>query len=192
MLFESQMFYRKPVKMNSMNKLTIRRAASSDIERIVQLRLLGQKHFEKSNPLIWRLSEEGKKLLKAKVEDELADSNVRMLLAEADGEVIGYIQGEITCRNDHTPRTVGHISLAYVVRKFRRKGVGTRLMIKLLEFFRSNKAENLTVRYIIGNREAEEFWRKLGFKSIITTGSTSPKELDSKLMRIANSTNMLI
>jgi len=39
----------------------------------------------------------------------------------------------------------------------------------------------LTVRYIIGNKEAENFWKKLGFESIITTGATYLKELDLKL-----------
>jgi GNAT superfamily N-acetyltransferase len=79
------------------------------------------------------------------------------------------------------PRIVGHVSLMYVVRQFRRKGVGKHLMMELRKFFSLNKAESLTVRYIIGNREAEGFWRKLGFESIIMTGSTYLGELDSKL-----------
>jgi len=37
------------------------------------------------------------------------------------------------------------------------------------------------MRYIIGNKEAEGFWRKLGFESIIMTSGTYPKELDFKL-----------
>ena len=169
-----------------MDTLTIRRAATSDVKRIVELRLLSQEHAEKSNPLIWRITEEGKKLLKQKVENDLANSNVQVLLAEADGEVIGYVQGEVTRRSDHMPRTVGQVSLMYVVKQFRRKGVGRRLVKELCKFFNSNKAEDLTVRYIIGNKEAEGFWRKLGFESIITTSSTYPKELDSKLKVMVN------
>jgi ribosomal protein S18 acetylase RimI-like enzyme len=169
-----------------MDNLTIRRAATSDVKRIVELRLLSQEHAEKSNPLIWRITEEGKKLLKQKVENDLANSNVQVLLAEADGEVIGYVQGEVTRRSDHMPRTVGQVSLMYVVKQFRRKGVGRRLVKELCKFFNSNKAEDLTVRYIIGNKEAEGFWRKLGFESIITTSSTYPKELDSKLKVMVN------
>jgi len=164
-----------------MGNLTIRRAASSDVERIVGLRLLSQKHFEESNPLIWRITEEGKKLLKQKVENDIANGNVQVLLAEADGEIIGYVQGEVTSRSDYMPRTVGQVSLMYVVKQFRRKGVGRRLMEELCKFFDSNNAEYLTVRYIIGNKEAEGFWRKLGFESIITTSSTCPKDLDFKL-----------
>lgn len=169
-----------------MDNLTIRSAALSDAEKIVELRLLSQEHAEKSNPLVWRITEEGKKLLKQKVENDLADSNIHVLLAEADGEIIGYVQGEVTSRSDHMPRTVGQVSLLYVLEQVRRKGVGRRLMKELCEFFSSNKVEDLTVRYIIGNREAEGFWRKLGFESIITTSSTYPKELDFKLKVMVN------
>jgi ribosomal protein S18 acetylase RimI-like enzyme len=169
-----------------MDNLTIRSAALSDAEKIVELRLLSQENAEKSNPLIWRITEEGKRLLKQKVENDLADSNIRVLLAEADGEIIGYVQGEVTSRSDHMPRTVGQVSLMYVVKQFRRKGVGRRLVKELCKFFNSNKAEDLTVRYIIGNKEAEGFWRKLGFESIITTSSTYPKELDFKLKVMVN------
>jgi ribosomal protein S18 acetylase RimI-like enzyme len=169
-----------------MDNVTTRRAASSDVERIVELRLLLQEHAEKSNPLIWRMTEEGKKLLKQKVENDLADSNIHVLLAEADGEIIGYVQGEVMCRSDYVPRTVGHVSLMYVVKQSRRKGVGRRLVKELCKFFKSNKVEDLTVRYIIGNKEAERFWRKLGFESIITTSSTYPKELDFKLKVMVN------
>jgi len=164
-----------------MNNLTIRRAASSDTKRIVELRSLLQEHVEGSNLLIWRMTEEGKKLLKQRVENDLADSNIRVLLAEADGEIIGYVQGEVTRRSDYVPRTVGHVSLIYVVKQFRRKGVGRCLMKELCRFFSSNKAEHLTVRYIVGNKEAEGFWRKLGFEPIITTNATYLKELNFKL-----------
>jgi GNAT superfamily N-acetyltransferase len=167
-----------------MDNLAIRRAVSSDAERIVELGMLLQEHVVKSNPLVWRITEEGKKLIKQKVEADLADSNVLVLIAETHGEVIGYVRGEVTRRSDHTPRTVGQVSLMYVVRQFRRKGVGRRLMEELCKFFDSNKTEDLTVRYVIGNKEAERFWRKLGFEPIIMTSSTYPSELDAKLKAI--------
>ncbi len=164
-----------------MDSLTIRRAASSDVERIVNLRLLAQEHFEKSNPLVWRITEDGKKLLKQKVVNDLADSNIRILLAEVDNDVVGYVQGEVTQRSEYLPRTVGQVSLIYVTERFRRKGIGRRLLKEVCRFFNANNAEHLTMRYIVGNREAERFWRKLGFEPMITTSSTHPKELGSKL-----------
>jgi len=179
-------FYPKSCKRDPMDNLTIRRASSSDLKRIVELRLLLQEHVEKSNPLTWRMTEEGMRLLKQEVENELATGNVQVLLAEADGEVIGFVQGEVTCRSECMPRTVGHVSLMYVMKRFRRKGVGRRLVTELFKFFSSNKAETLTVRYVIGNTEAERFWKKLGFVSIIMTSSTYLKDLGFKLKGIVN------
>jgi GNAT superfamily N-acetyltransferase len=163
------------------DNLKIRRAVSSDVKRIVELRLLSQEYFEASNPSIWRMTEDGKKLLKQKVENDLADSNIRVLLAEVDGVIMGYVQGQVTSRSDYAPRTVGLVQLIYVVQQFRRKGVGRLLMKELCRFFNSNKAEHLTVRYIIGNMEAEGFWKKLGFEPIITTSATYLGHLDFKL-----------
>jgi aminoglycoside 6'-N-acetyltransferase I len=164
-----------------MTALTIRRAASSDVESIVNLRLRAQEHFERSNLLIWRMTEDGKKLLKQKVANDLADSNIRILLAEVDKDVIGYVQGEVTRRSEYLPGTVGQVSLIYVKERFRRKGIGRRLLKEVCKFFEAENAEHLTIRYILGNREAERFWRKFGFEPMITTSGTYPKELDFKL-----------
>jgi ribosomal protein S18 acetylase RimI-like enzyme len=165
-----------------MKSLTIRRATSSDADTIVRLRLLLQEHVEGSNTLIWRITERGKRLLKQEIRKDLSNRNIRVLLAEVGGKTIGFAHGEVARRSDYAPRTVGHISLLYVVRRFRRKGVGRRLMKELCKLYDSNKAEHLTVRYIIGNKEAEGFWRQLGFESIISTSATHLKELDSRLM----------
>ena len=160
-----------------MGDVTIRRASSSDIGTIVEFRLSLQEHVERSNRLVWRMTEVGKKLLRQKVENDLADGNTRVLLAEAGGETIGFAQGEVASRSDYAPRTVGHVSLVYVRKQFRRKGIGKRLMKELCKFFNSNKAEHLTVRYVIGNKEAEGFWVKLGFEPIISTSATRPRDL---------------
>jgi len=168
-----------------MSDLKIRRAANVDVDRIVELRLLLQHHVEASNSLGWQITEEGKKLLKQNVKNNLAENDICVLLAEADGKIIGYVQGEVTSRSDYLPRTVGHVSLIYVMKKFRRKGVGKRLMQDLCKFFNLNKAEHLSVRYMIGNVEAEGFWTKLGFEPIITTSATYAKELDFKLKSTA-------
>jgi ribosomal protein S18 acetylase RimI-like enzyme len=164
-----------------MKNLIVRRATSSDVDTIVRLRLLLQEHVEDSNLLVWRIIERGKRLLKQETGKDLSNRNIRVLLAEAGGETIGFAQGEVASRSDYAPRTVGHISLLYVMKRFRRKGIGRRLVKELCEFYNSNKAEHLTVRYIVGNEEAEGFWTQLGFEPIISTGATHLKELDSRL-----------
>ena len=155
----------------------IRKAASSDVEKLVELRLLLQQHGEDSNPSVWRITDEGKALLKQKAENALVGVNSQVLVAEMNGEVIGFIHGEVTHRADYLPRSVGAISTIYVAKKFRRKGVGARLVEEIREFFNSERVKHVTLRYIIGNREAERFWKRLGFEPIITTAGMRLNEL---------------
>ena len=159
---------------------SIRKATPSDIDKLVQLRLLLQQHCEESNPMIWHMTEEGKTILKQRVQNELSTNNSHVLIAEMNGEIIGSAHGEITRRTDYTPKTVGSMSTVYVVREFRKRGVGALLVKQLCELFDVEGVEDVTLRYIIGNKEAEAFWRKLGFKPIITTAKTSLKELENK------------
>jgi ribosomal protein S18 acetylase RimI-like enzyme len=160
-----------------MSGLLIRKAASSDVEKLVELRLLLQQHGEDSNPSVWRITEEGKALVKQKVENALVGINSQVLVAEMNGEVIGFIHGEVSRRTDYLPKSVGAISTIYVVKKLRRKGVGARLVNELFEFFNSERVEHVTLRYIVGNRAAEGFWKKLGFEPIITTAGMRLDEL---------------
>lgn len=163
---------------------SIRKATPSDIDELVQLRLLLQQHCEESNPMIWHMTKEGKTLLKQKVKNELSTDNTHILIAEMNGEIIGSAHVEIMHRTDYTPKTVGSISTVYVIRKSRKKGIGALLVKRLCELFDAEGVEDVTLRYIIGNKEAEAFWKKLGFKPIITTAKTSLKELENKTSSI--------
>jgi predicted GNAT family acetyltransferase len=163
---------------------SIRKATPSDIDRLVQLRLLLQQHCEESNPMIWHMTREGETILRQKVQNEISADNSHVLVAEMNGQIIGSAYGEIIHRTDYTPETVGSISTVYVIREFRKKGFGTLLVKRLCELFDAEDVEDVTLRYIIGNKEAEAFWKKLGLKSIITTAKTSLEELKNKTFPI--------
>lgn len=155
----------------------IRRAVGSDVERLVELRLLLQQHVEESSRSIWRITEEGRRLLRQKVVDDLAGSGSLVLVAEMGGRIVGFVHGEVMHRTDYLPRSVGSISTVYVAREFRRRGVGARLIKELCVFFDSEGVEDVTLRYVIGNREAEAFWKKLGFKPVIVSSATRLRDL---------------
>lgn len=166
-----------------MNSLSVRNATSSDLEKLVELRLSLQRHAEKSNSSVWRITKEGKRLLRQKLEKTLMESNNCMVVAEMSGEVVGFANGQVTHRTDYLPESVGAISTIFVTESFRRRGVGRRMVEKLCQFFIREKVEQITLRYIIGNIEAEGFWSELGFEQIITTASISPEELKERLAR---------
>ncbi len=163
-----------------MSSLLIRNAMSSDLEKLVELRLSLQQHAEHSNPLIWKITEEGETLLRQKLEKTLRDSSSCLVVAEIGGEVVGFSHGQILHRTDYLPKCVGGISTIYVAKGFRRRGVGRRLVENLCQFFIREKVEQITLRYIIGNIEAEGFWNKLGLKPVLTTVSIRPEELKER------------
>jgi pantothenate kinase-related protein Tda10 len=83
-----------------MKNLLVRRATYSDVEKLTELRILLQQHSEKSNSLIWRITAEGKALLREKVENELVDDKRHTFVAEMNGEIIGFIQGEAILKKE--------------------------------------------------------------------------------------------
>jgi hypothetical protein len=67
--------------------------------------------------------------------------------------------------------------------KKQEKGVATTLVRDILNYFNKEKVEEITLRYQIGNKEAEEVWTRLGFQPIITTANTTPEKLKENLRK---------
>jgi GNAT superfamily N-acetyltransferase len=166
-----------------MDNMIVREAVLDDLDALVELQSLLQVHCERSDGLVWRITEEGKRLLRQKLKDVLEDEESRVFIAEADGETVGYASGQASCREDYLPRRVASISNVFVRGEYRKRGVGRRLVMELCRFFDSTGAEQVTLRYIVGNGEAESFWTKLGFKPIIITASITSADMEKNLSK---------
>ncbi len=159
-----------------MSGLKLRKAEVSDVDTIVSMRLSLQRHLEKSNPLIWRYTDEKKKLIGKNLEELLADENHLILIAEVDKEVVGFIHGQVQQRLTHLPTVIGSLATVFVNEGFRRRGIGSRLINEIYKFFRTKKVEDVYLRYVVGNREGVKFWETLGFEPILVTAHS---EMDS-------------
>jgi GNAT superfamily N-acetyltransferase len=160
---------------------TIRRAKPSDREPLVEMRLLLQNHMEARSPIIWRYTDEGRRETGAQLDEFTENPNSITLVAEEDEHPIGYVDGLISRRTNLLPPTVGYIGTIYVREPHRKQGVGTRLVKELSNHFRREGVDQVNLRYVKGNTEAEEFWKSLGFKPVITTALTSLEELENRL-----------
>jgi hypothetical protein len=91
-----------------MGSFIIREAAFSDINRITELRLMAQQHFEKSNPSIWRMTKEGERLLKQKVENDLTDDNVQVARAKDGNSEDSTLENiQVLCSNSVRTFNIG-------------------------------------------------------------------------------------
>jgi ribosomal protein S18 acetylase RimI-like enzyme len=80
-----------------------------------------------------------------------------VLLAENDGDPVGYAFGELD------PQGYAHVNIVYVVPEHRRQGVTKALLAAFGERAREAGIEHLTLDVATGNEVGREAWRRLGF-----------------------------
>jgi len=80
------------------------------------------------------------------------------LVAEVDGKVVGYLIGTLRWGAS------GHIMAVGIYPEYRKKGVGTALMVQILDILRMRGARNARLEVRKSNTMAQLFYQKLGFK----------------------------
>jgi len=85
----------------------------------------------------------------------------RVIVAEGDGEIVGLV----LCRDHQHPSLSGMVHLALCVdRDHRRRGVGTSLLRRVLEWARENGVRRLQLAVFAANHAALATYRKAGFE----------------------------
>jgi ribosomal protein S18 acetylase RimI-like enzyme len=161
--------------------LKIRKAKQSDLDVLVELNESLQSHLECSNARLWRKTEQWWRHWREKLLELLSDENTLYLVAEINGEVIGYVYGTVDYRTDYLPKTIGTIASLHTHEDFRRQSVGCKLVKRLCEFFKTKNVENVYLSYVTGNREAENFWNKLGFQNIMIIADSTIGDILKRL-----------
>jgi ribosomal protein S18 acetylase RimI-like enzyme len=163
---------------------TIRTAQASDLDRLVELLLALQDHVEAANPNLWRMKPEARANLKGQIAGRLKSDLGCALVAqhEKDG-VIGVIFGRVVTNNRYIPSRAGQVDQLFVRMDHRRAGVGSRLLAELCRFFAAEEVEDISLRYVAGNDEADSFWSAVGFSPRITTSGAHRQEVEAQLAR---------
>jgi GNAT superfamily N-acetyltransferase len=71
--------------------------------------------------------------------------------------------------------------MIFIEKSHRRRCIGTQLIHELCKYFEAENIQNITLRYVLGNQEAEAFWHHLGFTPIIHTAYTDLETLHSRV-----------
>lgn len=98
------------------------------------------------------------------MENWLSDKEMRILLAEDGGRLIGYIRAGMEDAPDYAAaKKIGIIYDVFVEKNYRRKGVAAKLFEEALNWFLIKKISHLELNVDVRNEEAIAFWKKLGF-----------------------------
>jgi len=173
------------------SRWTIKTAQESDINDLIEMRLALQRYLEERNSNIWRMSSECHERLNEQIIQNLDDKDTCILVAihvppcngrteDSDCKIIAMATGTINFHRYRIPSTIACIENVFVKEEFRRNGVGMALVSKLCQFFASRCVNDISVKYVIGNEEAECFWEKIGFQSRIITAGTNLHDLGLK------------
>jgi GNAT superfamily N-acetyltransferase len=144
------------------NQYLIRPAQPSDRENLIDLSVQLQAHLESTTPGIWKKS---MTVIEQQIDTLFSDPHAYLLIAETEkGEIVGMAIGQVEERKSCLPERYGMINTVFVTPSYRQQGVGSQLVAALCGYFQDQGIEDLTLRYVIGNTEAEKFWNKLGFQ----------------------------
>ena len=92
----------------------------------------------------------------------------RLLVAEAGGQVVGYILGEIHSRKPIYPvGRYGFISDISVSAAVRRRGIGRALATGMFDWFRLQRVTAVELFAAEANPASLAFWRSLGFNDFL-------------------------
>jgi len=96
------------------------------------------------------------------------NKNSLFLVAEEEGKIIGYCLGEIfrpkkVCKYE----IAGYISDMYILKGYRKMGIGQELVKELMKWFRSRKIRWVKLHVDVHNKDSISFWRKMEFKDFM-------------------------
>jgi ribosomal protein S18 acetylase RimI-like enzyme len=86
-----------------------------------------------------------------------------VLLAESEGEAIGYLVGYLKSSSTLRPVKMAELESMYVKKTYRNEGVGEQLANKFLEWARKHGVERVSVTAYATNERAIAFYQRLGF-----------------------------
>ncbi len=95
-----------------------------------------------------------------KIDNELENPKITYLVAEANGKIVGILKLK------QIRRDTGKIAEAYVLTRWRRKGVMSALYNRIEEIARDKDLSKLILTVTKNNERAHKFWKKKGFKKV--------------------------
>ena len=108
-----------------------------------------------------------KRLLK-----KIDNNGGNIFFAEVDGKVVGYVAGFISKQSKENlleviPTKLGIIDDLYVDDNYRGKQIGTTLMGKIEEYFKSIDCDSIWIEVFAPNKKAHDYYKKLEYKFFI-------------------------
>lgn len=149
-----------------MSQIVIRKADRADSGKILEL-ILRLKRLNEEFDSLLQVRDDAAEKGKTYVESSLTSEKSLVLVAEDKGKIVGVMKADIRERTFYEPKTEGAIVDLYVLPEYRRSGLGAKLIEETIKKLKG-KADIVTAEFPSQNMIAADFYRKLGFRAIIS------------------------
>lgn len=153
-------------------KVIIRTIKEEDVEKASELlarlkRLNGE--FDPLLKTVENVEKESERVLA----QAMSSKNSVVLVAMDREKIVGLVRGDVVDRTFYEPRKEGAIVEFYILPEFRRASLGMDLMTSMSERLRKKGANLITAEFPSQNEIAKNFYRKLGFRSMMNVYAKS-------------------
>ena len=147
--------------------VTIREGKQSDLQQVSSLWLEMINIHQSLNDRAWEPAPNGPEKYRECMEETLAQEERVLLVAEVEGEVVGFTHGSLgNSPPPMAPRRIGFITDLAVTASHRRHGIGRQLAETIIQRFAQRDADEVKLGAAISNQPAITFWRALGFEPL--------------------------
>ncbi len=152
-----------------MDDITIRPATSADVMTIGALWERLASHHQILDPRLPKPANGGDELYAHRIGSQLDDAYHRILVAEYNGELVGYVLGMIA---NYMPdifiaESIGFLADIFVNEAHRGVGIGKKLVSELQAWFKSRGIVTMEWSVAAHNTSAKAFWEHIGGKDLI-------------------------
>ncbi|MBT8448957.1 MAG: GNAT family N-acetyltransferase, partial [Gammaproteobacteria bacterium] len=146
-----------------------RTATENDLDNLLTWTQALMAHEQVSKELELQLAEDIQEQLRNWLDALLKSESALFILAETeDGTPMGCILGLVEFNaNPFTIHTThGVIQLVWVEPKYRKDGLASQLLQYMETTFKELNIDYMEISYADGNKEAEAFWNRQGYRSV--------------------------
>lgn len=154
-------------------KAVVRPALLNDLDQVTELwACLASMHTPLDSTFSW--TEDSLVRYREFAEERLTDPLARLLVAELQGEVVGFLLAVIASYPPvFTIGKYGSIYDVFVAEDCRGLGVGEQLVEDVLTWFRGHGLTRAELRVHVANEVGRRFWDRMGFTPFLENRSRS-------------------
>jgi len=147
--------------------MIVRKAKIKDADNITNLNYLLMKYHEKLDKY-YNINKDHSKICSKYVKKLIRSKNALVLVAEVNGKIVGTMYGSIKKRPPVMKvKKFGHLGDAFILKKYRKRGIGGKLTKELMKWFKSKRVEFVELEVDVRNKIGLKSWKRLGFKSFM-------------------------